>query len=668
MKTVMMRFISTFATMFVVASAVGNDDGTLDRFEVLVVGEEVGKPYSTIDSLDPLTVVSFFEVHPKRFEDDPLDKYLTVEIFANAPKDQDDCSKGVLLENVIDTDNGFTIETQIDPFPNYNEIFKDIGGDTTFPQTQNGKVGAAKFTISDYEYYSEGSGKQIYFKDRGIDGGGGTIEFCVRVSIKLDYNDDGKDDYVSHFDSFKTVNIDLAATFASFEGLDVDIDSTGATNFVSVEEKTVEINSFLCDDNNNPVDASKSYSIGKNFRICVGTKDTEDGNIKVKDFKSLVCGKDDRKRQLIFERKALPLTEVDDEADSNGVLGVESVITDGFAVAGEVTSTISCKGKVMLKYGPLSCIELCNIKGNRGEVIPAETNMRELIYDYYHSNTEEDIKEMYGNDINCWDISLVTSLDNAFRNLRDSKINRPLNCWNTEGITSMSSMFNGASAFNQDLSMWKVNSVTNMYQMFLLGTIFNQDLSAWDVSSVSDMTQMFYMATSFNQDLSMWKVNNVKKTHQMFYQAAIFNQDLSTWDVTSVTDMRAMFHLAKSFNQNLCKWSYPPNSRNFVDIFLDTACENQNHPTKSAACQSCSRRHLDINNKIKNNNNNNRNNNRILQQIGGRDTVAPFVTTINFSTTVNDDSAAATPFYPKTVIITTFAAVTTGFITTLMVM
>jgi len=127
--------------------------------------------------------------------------------------------------------------------------------------------------------------------------------------------------------------------------------------------------------------------------------------------------------------------------------------------------------------------------------------------------------------------------------------------------------------------------------------------------------------------------------------------------------MLRMFYDARAFDQNLCDWKFPTIITN---MFVSTSCDIQNNPTESAACQSClesGRRRLGISNSINNNNNNNnknnnRSNNRSLQESGG-DTVAPFVTTIKFYTTVNEDSAAAPP-------LTILVVVVIGFISSLM--
>ena len=59
---------------------------------------------------------------------------------------------------------------------------------------------------------------------------------------------------------------------------------------------------------------------------------------------------------------------------------------------------------------------------------------------------------VFGNDINCWDVSLVKDMTSAFQG--QPSFNEPLNCWNVSSVTSMSKMFKGATSFNQDLCSW----------------------------------------------------------------------------------------------------------------------------------------------------------------------------------------------------------------------
>mmetsp|Transcript_52161 Transcript_52161/g.56522 ORF Transcript_52161/g.56522 Transcript_52161/m.56522 type:complete len:160 (+) Transcript_52161:2-481(+) len=118
------------------------------------------------------------------------------------------CDQGVLLESI--PENGFLIETEAYEFPNYNEVFEDSDGDGLYPTTNNGKIIAAKYSISDYS----SSEPQIYFPGSG-DGTKNTIEYCLRVSLKFDFTGNGEKEYVSYLDSFQKVNVILDGAFGT---------------------------------------------------------------------------------------------------------------------------------------------------------------------------------------------------------------------------------------------------------------------------------------------------------------------------------------------------------------------------------------------------------------------------------------------------------------------
>ena len=120
-------------------------EGTLDRYEIWAVGEENGKPYGQLISLDPLVGFGYFEAHPLQVAEQGS---ITLEIFANVPDDEEDCDKGVLIE-IVPASN-FIIGVDSTPFPGYNEMYKDIEG-KSYPDTTNGKVGPNEFSISDLD-------------------------------------------------------------------------------------------------------------------------------------------------------------------------------------------------------------------------------------------------------------------------------------------------------------------------------------------------------------------------------------------------------------------------------------------------------------------------------------------------------------------------------------
>jgi len=218
------------------------------------------------------------------------------------------------------------------------------------------------------------------------------------------------------------------------------------------------------------------------------------------------------------------------------------------------------------------CSNLCGNAGDRGAQIPAGTNTQnegisQIIQSYINEDAGDDgARAMYGNEINCWDISQLTDLDYAFYN---NNFNNRLDCWDTSSVTSMRGMFAFASGFDQDIGMWNVKSVTDFHLVFGGATVFNQDISDWDTSNAVSMLSMFEGATKFNQDISIW-------------------------DVSNVNEFRYMFRYANAFNQNLCDWKPFPTGKNGVDIFDQSGCEYPDHGdvsvgsrTFSTACQFC---------------------------------------------------------------------------------
>jgi len=215
---------------------------TIDQYVLRVVGEEGGKPLGQITSLDPIfSGIGFFEVHPSQFEGEGgINSAITIELFStmqNVPETEltsRSCDQGVLLESI--PENGFLIETETIEFPNYNEVFEDSAGDGLYPTSSNGKVIAAKYSISDFT----SSEPQIYFPGSG-DGTKNTIEYCLRVSLKLDFTGNGEKEYVSYLDSFQKVNVILDGAFG---GTTFDEQQVGET---SADQRKGSLNDVMAD-------------------------------------------------------------------------------------------------------------------------------------------------------------------------------------------------------------------------------------------------------------------------------------------------------------------------------------------------------------------------------------------------------------------------------------
>lgn len=157
------------------------------------------------------------------------------------------------------------------------------------------------------------------------------------------------------------------------------------------------------------------------------------------------------------------------------------------------------------------------------------------------------------NNINSWDVSNVTVMNNMFDNA--NPFNQSLNSWDVSSVTIMNLMFTNANSFNGNISSWNVSNVNFMGGMFFDATAFNQNIGAWNVSNVTDVAGMFQQATSFNQNLNSWNVSNVVSMIYMFRLASSFNGNISSWNVSSVVNMQQMFDNAIAFNQNIGSWN-----------------------------------------------------------------------------------------------------------------
>jgi len=185
----------------------------------------------------------------------------------------------------------------------------------------------------------------------------------------------------------------------------------------------------------------------------------------------------------------------------------------------------------------------------------------------------------YG-EINTWDTSKITSLNNLFTsdrsgNTAHNNFNDDISNWNTSNVTSMNSTFLRCYLFNQDLSTKKV-------------TVNGVSYVAWDTSKVTDFTSTFRVTYRFNQDITNWNTSNATSFERMFRGGATsnhdFNQDISTksvtvdgatytaWDTSNITTMKSMFEetsepdYSHSFKQNIRNWN-TANVTDYTNMF-----------------------------------------------------------------------------------------------------
>eukprot|EP00978_Attheya_sp_CCMP212_P012711 scaffold31809_cov38-Attheya_sp.AAC.2 len=146
--------------------------------------------------------------------------------------------------------------------------------------------------------------------------------------------------------------------------------------------------------------------------------------------------------------------------------------------------------------------------------------------------------EIYGQNINDWDVSQVTDFSSLFL-IKNNSFNGDIGDWDVSSGTTFFAMFAGARVFNQDISSWDVSSGTIFDAMFS-ATAFNQDISKWNVSSGTTFDAMFEDA-EFNQDISDWDVSSGTAFFAMFEDAFNFNQDMSSWNLSLSSDTDYMF-------------------------------------------------------------------------------------------------------------------------------
>lgn len=160
----------------------------------------------------------------------------------------------------------------------------------------------------------------------------------------------------------------------------------------------------------------------------------------------------------------------------------------------------------------------------------------------------------FNTDIDGWDVSGFTVMDNLFNNA--TSFNQNLNSWNVSNVTSMNSLFQTATSFNGNISDWSPSSTTSMQYMFKSATSFNKPINRWDVSKVTNFRYMFQDNSSFSQDLNLWDTSSATLLTSIF-DNSVFNGDITTWNVAKVTNATSAFEDAVNFNQDLSGWYVP---------------------------------------------------------------------------------------------------------------
>ena len=143
----------------------------------------------------------------------------------------------------------------------------------------------------------------------------------------------------------------------------------------------------------------------------------------------------------------------------------------------------------------------------------------------------------YFGPISSWDVSLVTNMDNLFKD--KSTFNSDIGNWNVSKVTSMSGLFQNAIAFNRVISNWNMSNVQNMSYMFAGASAFNQFIGLWDTSSATTMAHMMDGATVLYQKITLWVVQPSTDLTLMLKDSG-FNT--GSWGLTVPTPLYTQFN------------------------------------------------------------------------------------------------------------------------------
>ena len=219
------------------------------------------------------------------------------------------------------------------------------------------------------------------------------------------------------------------------------------------------------------------------------------------------------------------------------------------------------------------CASLCEAEGARKTRLRADTtatDFAEYIFDFnVNGKAGSTAGRIFGNDINCWDVSAVQNMQFAYGNNSNSdnrSFENRIDCWDVSSVTSFESMF-FQSVFNGVISDWNVSSAVTFDGMFFLSD-FNGVIRDWDVSSAVTFDVMFG-ASVFNGVISDWDVSSATNFGGMFAENNAFNGVISDWNVSSATSFEIMFAVNNVFNGNISDWNVS-SATSFEGMFGDS--------------------------------------------------------------------------------------------------
>ncbi|MBK6820876.1 MAG: BspA family leucine-rich repeat surface protein [Bacteroidetes bacterium] len=192
------------------------------------------------------------------------------------------------------------------------------------------------------------------------------------------------------------------------------------------------------------------------------------------------------------------------------------------------------------------------------------------------NNMFKDCYDLYGPaNMNNWDVSNINDFNHMFdgtinfnQNIgtwnttnalymrgmfSNSNFNQLIDGWNVSNVIQFDSMFQNNVSFNTSLANWNPLNATNMNSMFSM-TAFNQNIGSWNTGNVIDMNHMFY-SSHFNQYINLWDTHSAKYMNGMFHNTTFFNQPLDNWNTSNVIDMSEMFKNNSVFNEAVDNWN-----------------------------------------------------------------------------------------------------------------
>lgn len=295
---------------------------SIDPYEIFTVGKDLLRlPLANVilkeaeveGDNDTLDGKIFFEFNKEQLN---FTNQVKVDIYTNVG--DGDCGGGTVIDKEA-------YKYKIFPF-NYNKNYEPRRQNECYPQSKDGRVVTVDFSIKDLE--------TVQTPD-------GSFDICVRVGYKIQINEKEVD--ISFVDTKIKGTIDLSGGFSTFN-LGVSNVQIKDTDFEQDVQKIVKIERGFGRNQNNEfvTNPDKTYGVGQNFRICVGSEEAE---YEVDNFVEVSCGS----RDLVLDSKAVnDLTVIDTELKM-GRITVESVLTVDLVAKGQGTGSVPCRGTVSLK-------------------------------------------------------------------------------------------------------------------------------------------------------------------------------------------------------------------------------------------------------------------------------------------------------------------------------